>query len=169
MRQDYIIDRKGNMIHRLANIASDYVSFGTNCRVDAFVTITGNVRIGDDVHIGAGVAIFGTHGVFIGNGVSLSPGSKIFTATDDPSLEMVTNPQLDDRCGQIGQVSIGDYSSIGSNAVVLPGVTIEDEVQVGALSLVKTSLRRNGVYAGVPAKYIKERAGLIYGHYSSKS
>lgn len=157
------------MIHKLANIASDYVSFGTNCRVDAFVTITGNVRIGNDVHIGNGVAIFGTHGVIIGDGVSLSPGCKIFTATDDPSLEMVTNPQLDDKCGLIGQVSIGDYSSIGSNAVVLPGVTIEDEVQVGALSLVKTSLRRNGVYAGIPAKWIKGRAELIYGNYARKS
>lgn len=167
MRNDYFIDQKGNMVHRLANVASEYVTFGANCRVDAFVTITGNVRIGNDVHIGIGVSIFGTHGVIIGDGVSLSPGSKIFTATDDPSLEMVTNPQVSERMGQIGQVQIGDYSSIGSNSVILPGVTIEDEVQVGALSLVKNSLRRNGVYAGVPAKYIKSRATLIYGHHAS--
>jgi galactoside O-acetyltransferase len=127
------------------------------------------VRIGNNAHIGAGVSIFGTHGVIIGDGVSLSPGSKIFTATDDPSLEMVTNPQIADRMGTIGQVQIGDYSSIGANSVILPGVTIEDEVQVGALSLVKNSLRRNGVYAGVPAKYIKPRATLIYGNHASQS
>lgn len=159
----YVVDGNGNKIHRLANLVGDKIEFGKNCRIDAFVTITGGVRIGNNVHIGIGVSIFGAHGVTIGDGVSLSPGSKIFTATDDPSLNLVTNPQLEEKLGYSGKVDIGDYSSIGSGAVVLPGVCIEEQVQVGALSLVKTNLRRNGVYAGIPARFIKPRVELQYG------
>jgi acetyltransferase-like isoleucine patch superfamily enzyme len=41
--------------------------------------------------------------------------------------------------------------------VVLPGVVIEEGVSVGSLSLVNKSLPGWKIYAGIPAKPIKDR------------
>lgn len=162
--RDYVTDENLNLIHKLANIATKDLVMGHNCRIDAFVTITGDVTIGDNVHIGTGVSIFGSHGVTIGNGVSLSPGCKLFTGTDDPNLPLVTNPQLKERGGKYGPITIGDYSSIGAGAVILPNVTIARECQVGALSLVNDSfVADNSVIAGIPAVVVKRREHLKYG------
>ena len=52
-------------------------------------------------------------------------------------------------------VVIGDGSWLGTNAVVLPGVTIGRHVAVGAGSVVTGDLPDNSVAAGVPARIIK--------------
>lgn len=59
-------------------------------------------------------------------------------------------------CGfsKLGRVTIGDYVYIGHNSTVLCNVRIGDNVIIGAGSLVNKDLPSNGVYAGVPAKYI---------------
>ena len=46
---------------------------------------------------------------------------------------------------------------IGCGTVVLPGAHLEDGVAVGALSLVQKHCASFGIYAGIPAKRIKER------------
>ena len=53
-----------------------------------------------------------------------------------------------------GRITIGNNVYIGTRSTILRGVSIEDNVIVGARSLVNKSLPANGVYAGVPAKYI---------------
>jgi acetyltransferase-like isoleucine patch superfamily enzyme len=55
-------------------------------------------------------------------------------------------------------VVINNYSIIGANTIILPGVQILEGVAVGALSLVNKSLDEWSVYAGVPAKKIKVRS-----------
>jgi len=60
-----------------------------------------------------------------------------------------------------GPVVIGKYSQIGANSIILPNIEIGEGVSVGALSLVNKSLADWGIYAGVPAKYIKERSKLL--------
>src|SRR3990167_2373581 len=72
-------------VHKLANIATDHLKCGEHCRIDAFVTITGNVTLGDRVHIGTGACLFGTHGITIGDGASISPGAKIFRSEEHTS------------------------------------------------------------------------------------
>lgn len=51
-----------------------------------------------------------------------------------------------------GKVTIGDYVYIGSSAIILPGVTIGDNVLVAAGSVVTKSIPSNTVVAGNPAK-----------------
>ena len=55
---------------------------------------------------------------------------------------------------KIGRVSIGNRVFIGHNTTVLCGVTIGDDVVIGAYSLVNKDIPSNSVYAGNPAKYI---------------
>ncbi len=53
-------------------------------------------------------------------------------------------------------VDIGERVWIGGRAVVLPGTVIEDDVVVAAGAVVRGRLTARGVYAGVPARRIRE-------------
>jgi galactoside O-acetyltransferase len=59
---------------------------------------------------------------------------------------------------QIGKIHIGKHSIVGANSVILPNVIFNEGACLGALSLAKSDLERWTLYAGIPAKKIKERA-----------
>ena len=56
----------------------------------------------------------------------------------------------------IKKVTIGNMCLIGSDSFIMPGVTIEDDVVVGAKSLVLKDqvLKKGKMYAGIPAREI---------------
>ena len=54
-------------------------------------------------------------------------------------------------------VNIGRHVIIGTGSIILPGVTLEEGVAVGALSLMKKDCLAFGIYMGSPAKRISER------------
>lgn len=65
----------------------------------------------------------------------------------------------DERAKGIGlpeEVVIGDNCWIGGGVTILPGVTLGDNVVVGAASVVTKSFPSNVVVAGNPAKIIRE-------------
>jgi acetyltransferase-like isoleucine patch superfamily enzyme len=51
---------------------------------------------------------------------------------------------------------IGNYTVVGINSIVLPGVRIGDHVFIGAGSVVTKDIPSNCIAAGNPAKVIKE-------------
>lgn len=53
-----------------------------------------------------------------------------------------------------GKVTVGDYVYIGTNSMIMPGVTIGNHVLVAAGSVVTKSVPDNVVIAGNPAKII---------------
>lgn len=53
-----------------------------------------------------------------------------------------------------GAIEIGNNVFIGSRCIILPDAKIEDNVIIGAGSLVRGKLQRGGGYAGMPAKRI---------------
>lgn len=143
-------------VHSLSNIAG-HLQAGENCRIDAFVTITGKVTLGANVHIATGSCLFGGHGIHIGDGVSISPGAKLFTATEDMKANFPSNPQLKDRQFTSGSIVIGENSVVGANSVVLPNVIIGKRVQVGCLSLVNKNIADDSIAAGIPTKHYGSR------------
>lgn len=63
----------------------------------------------------------------------------------------------------LSPVHIGKNVWIGSNSTILPGVTIGDGAVIGAGSVVTKNVPENTVFAGIPAKKIKEiDAGETY-------
>lgn len=141
------------MVHRLANIAGE-LTCGERCRIDAFVTITGKVKLGSNCHIATGSSLFGSEGIEIGDECSTSPGSQIFTTSYDRGSRHQANPMVDDKVYRASPVKIGSRCIIGTNSVVLPGAVVTDDVCIGALSLVNTSIHTPGIYAGIPARLI---------------
>ena len=105
------------------------VIIGQRTRVQSHTFICELVTIGDDCFIGHGV-------VFIND--LFSKGGP---ARGETTLWKSTK--------------IGNHVSIGSNATILP-VEICDHVVIGAGSVVTKSITKQGIYAGNPAKKIKD-------------
>lgn len=55
------------------------------------------------------------------------------------------------------QVVIGDNVEIGSNSVILPGVTIGENSTIGAGAVVNIAIPPNSVAVGVPARVVKKK------------
>lgn len=58
---------------------------------------------------------------------------------------------------------IGSHCIIGINAIIMPGVTIGDEVAVGAGSVVTKDIPSNSIAVGNPAKVIKQNIHIQNG------
>lgn len=54
-------------------------------------------------------------------------------------------------------VSLGRHEIVGTGTVMLPGTILEEDVAVGALSLVKDRYRKFWIYFSVSANRVSER------------
>lgn len=99
-----------------------------------------NFKLGKYTDIGCFTLIQAQHGVEIGDNVQIGAGCKIYSVN---TIE-----------GTKGKVTIKQNAKIGANTVILPGVTIGENAIIGALSLVKTDIPSNEVWAGIPAKRV---------------
>lgn len=55
---------------------------------------------------------------------------------------------------KFGKIEVGEYSFIGANTTILPGVTIGDHCVIGAGSVVTKNIPAGMVAAGVPARVL---------------
>lgn len=71
----------------------------------------------------------------------------------------MTNPTLPSEYTSVvhANVFLGKHVILGSGCVILPGVTLEEGVAVGALSLINKNCDAFGIYTGNPARRIKDR------------
>lgn len=152
-------------IARDCNIVGvENISIGDNTRIDNYCIIVaageGWLNIGSHVHIGGWVFLSGSSGIKIGDFSGLSHGVKVYSRTDDFAGSAMSGPTVPDKYKNVkcGTVWIGRHCIVGSNSVVLPGVSIEEGATVGAQSLVNRSLASWGVFAGIPVKRIKSRS-----------
>lgn len=82
----------------------------------------------------------------IGDDVTMAP--RVHILCHDASTKTFLNYT------KIGRVNIGNRVFIGAESVVLPGVTIGDDVVIGANSTVTHDIPSNSVAVGSPAKVI---------------
>ena len=113
------------------------------------------VTIGDDCVVEK-TADFGTEPylIKIGNKVRITKGVRFIT--HDGGLWVLRNMGLiDSRADKIGVIIIGDNVNIGWNAMIMPGVSIGNNVVIGCGAIVTKDVPNNSVVAGVPAKVIE--------------
>ena len=87
-----------------------------------------------------------------------------FSAMDDFGGDFLIGPIHDKRLTNVagGKVVLRRYAQVGAGALVFPNVEIKEGAVIGALSLANKTTEPWSVYAGIPAKKIKERKnGLL--------
>ena len=136
------------------------IEIGNNVRIDDFCILSGDIKLGNYIHISAYSALYGQYGIQMDDYSGLSPRCTIFSASDDFSGEYQIGSMVDPGFRNIihGKVLINKYCQLGSQCLVLPGVTINEGVAVGAYSLVNRDLESWRIYKGIPAKFHKERS-----------
>ena len=108
-----------------------------------------NITIGKDVFINSGCHFQDQGGIVIGDGSLI--GHNVVLATINHDLS-----PANDRKNHYAPITIGKHVWIGSNATVLPGVTIGDWAVVAAGAVVTKDIPALTVAGGVPAKVLKK-------------
>lgn len=143
------------------------IALGNNVRIDDFCVVSagqGGIAIGNHVHVAVYSCLLGKGRITLSDFCNISSRVSIYSSSDDYSGATMTNPTIPDRYKNVlhADVFIGRHVIIGSGSVILPGITLEDGVAVGALSLVREDCSAFGIYAGTPARRIRERQrGLL--------
>jgi acetyltransferase-like isoleucine patch superfamily enzyme len=140
------------IIHCFANLYGCLV--GDDTRIGAFVEIQAGAQIGarckvsSHTFICSGVTI--EDEVFIGHGV-------IFTNDRDPRATAEDGEPQTEADWQLIPTRVCRRASIGSGAVILPGVTIGEGALVAAGAVVTRSIEPGAVVAGCPARFLRLR------------
>ena len=112
------------------------------------------IIIGENVGIPRDVTLDGRGGLKIVDDTLIGFESIILTST-----HVSTNKDIPIRKQGMfsSPVNIGRNVWTGTRVTILPGVTIGDNVIIGANSVVNKDLPAHAIYGGVPARFIKER------------
>lgn len=135
-----------------------YSDLGTNGRCRIEIRDSAQLIIGDCV--GMSDATITCHErIEIGNNVLIGVGTQI-RDTDNHSL----NPKdwrtpYDWKNKKNAPIKIGNNVFIGTNSIILKGVTIGDKSIIGAGSVVSKNIPANEIWAGNPAVFLKNRHG----------
>jgi acetyltransferase-like isoleucine patch superfamily enzyme len=138
--------REGTIFESDADIA-----FGKNVFVNSFCFIFarsgGRLAVGENVLMSPYSSIDASGGVTIGADTLIGPGARIVSANHGTAAglpyreqESVSKP-----------ITIGRNVWLGSNVVIMPGVTVGDDAIVGAGAVVTKDVPAASLATGVPA------------------
>jgi acetyltransferase-like isoleucine patch superfamily enzyme len=156
--ENVFISRKSS-IYSAANIC-----IGNNVRIDDFSILSGNIRLGNHIHIGAYCALYGKFGIEMDDYSGLSPRCTVFSATDDFGGDYLISPMVPAEHTNVtgGLVKLEKYVQVGAGTAIMPNITLHEGCTVGSMSLVNKSLDSWTIYFGIPARRIKNRkSGLL--------
>src|SRR5262249_23708228 len=113
----------------------------------------GTCVIGDHVWIGP-QAYFDARDLVLEEFVGWGPGAKVLGSTHSalPLDLPVISSQL-----RIRPVRIGAWADVGTNATILPGITVGKGAIIGAGAVVTHDVEPFSVVAGVPARFLRWR------------
>lgn len=139
---------------------ADQIEIGDYSRVDDFCVVSGKVKFGRYNHITPMCLVAGgVPGIVMEDFCTLAYGVKVFSQSDDYSGATLTNSLVPKKfkAEKFSSVHLGKHVIIGAGAVIFPGVQVAEGCAIGSMALVTRSTDAWGIYAGVPAKLIKQR------------
>lgn len=135
--EDDVVIRPGTRLRAFVELRAG-TRVGYDCYIDSGVKMSGDCIVGDDVTIRYDAII--ARGCAVGDHTFISP--------------QVMTINLTHKGEAVGGAIIGQRCHIGTGVVLHPGITIVDDVVVGAKALVTKDCLVPGVYIGIPAKLL---------------
>jgi len=124
------------------------LGFGEGASIYHNAYLLGDVRVAAHTWIGPLVMLDGSGGgIDIGTWCCISAGVHVYT--HDTVKRSLTGGRAEPESAPVG---IGDYTYIGTQSVILPGVSIGHHCVVGASSLVNRDVPPCSIAVGVPAR-----------------
>lgn len=144
----------GNNFKLNSTISSNPI--GRNFRSQFFVGKKGVLKIGNNFG-GSSIAIVCKKSIEIGDNVLIGGGTVIYD-NDFHSIKHKDRLNRSDDIANIvsKKITIGNNVFIGAHTIILKGVEIGDNAVIGSGSVVSKNVPSNEVWAGNPAKRIKE-------------
>lgn len=140
--------------------------FGNNCFVAPNATVVGDVVMGDDCSVWFNTVIRGdVHFIKMGNKVNIQDGAVIHCTYQKNPTEIGNNVSIGHNALVHG-CKIDDDVLIGMGAIVMDRCIVHSNsiIAAGAVLLEGTVVEAGSIYAGVPAKKVKDISKeLIHG------
>lgn len=121
--------------------------------VDPSAVVIGDVTIEANASVWPNVTLRGDHGsIVLREGVNIQDNSVLHEGVEIAPYATVGHTAIVHSC------EVGERALIGMSATVLDGSVVGERAMVGANSLVteNTEIEPNTLYAGTPAKKLKE-------------
>lgn len=131
---------------------------GNNCFMAETATVIGNVEMGDDCSVWFNAVVRGdVHFIKMGNKVNVQDNAVIHCTYEKSPTTIGNNVSIGHNAIVHG-CTVKDNVLIGMGAIVMDDVVIEPNsiVAAGAVVLQGTHIESGSIYAGIPAKKVKE-------------
>ena len=132
--------------------------FGENCFLAPNATIIGDVETGDDCSIWFNAVVRGdVNSIRIGNKVNIQDGAVLHCTYEKTKVVIGNNVSIGHNALVHG-CTLEDNVLIGMGAIVMDNCYVEKNalVAAGAVVLENTRIEAGSIYAGVPAKKVKQ-------------
>lgn len=136
---------------------------GNHVAIDAFFYCSTKLQIGDYVHISPHVAVIGgaKTALIVEDFCFLSVGSRYVCGSElfygDGLIGPLIPQEFKDK-QLLEPITLKRFSGALANSVILPGVTMAEGSVLGANSLLRENTEPWTVYAGNPARPIRQRS-----------
>lgn len=132
--------------------------FGSNCYLSENATVIGDVEMGDECSVWFQAVVRGdVNKIRIGNKVNIQDAAIIHCTYQRAATTIGNNVSIGHRAIVHG-CTIHDNVLIGMGAMIMDNAVVESNVLIaaGAIVLENAHLESNCIYAGIPAKKVKE-------------
>ncbi|MCH8904001.1 MAG: gamma carbonic anhydrase family protein [Bacteroidetes bacterium] len=132
--------------------------FGLNCYIADNATIIGDVEMGDDCSVWFNAVVRGdVNSIRIGNKVNIQDGAVIHCTFEKTKTEIGNNVSIGHNAIVHG-CTLNDNVLVGMGSIVMDNAIVETNslIAAGAVVLEDTVVESGSIYAGVPAKKVKE-------------
>lgn len=132
--------------------------FGKNCYIAPNATIVGDVEMGDDCSIWFNAVLRGdVNSIRIGNKVNIQDNATVHCTYNKTKTIIADNVSIGHNAIVHG-CTIEENVLVGMGAIVMDNCYIEKNalIAAGAVVLEGTRVEAGSIYAGVPAKKVKQ-------------
>jgi carbonic anhydrase/acetyltransferase-like protein (isoleucine patch superfamily) len=154
----------------IKSVRGIHPQFGRDCFLADNATVVGEVVMGDECSVWFNAVVRGdVHSITIGNKVNIQDGAVIHCTYQKAKTVIGNNVSIGHNAIVHG-CTLHDRVVIGMGAIVMDHAVVEEGavIAAGAVVLENTRVEKGSLYAGVPARKVKEVSPEVYQHLNER-